>query len=152
MPRPALATIRDLELLMGVEIAGPDISRAESLLSRSSAIVRAYAGQTWLDDSGALSGVPDDIPGVVAGMTERAITNSDGLTQEVAGPFSRSFGADAAQRLFLTANDKLVIDAAAGRRIGGIGTLSTTRGPLETACYGDELYPEESLETMPWPT
>jgi hypothetical protein len=134
--RPALANLDDLEAALGGPVA--DSQQAESLLARASAIVRAFAGKTWTttddDDEEVLDVVPPDIPGVVVGMVERATRNPDGVTQvqETAGPFSlgRSFGSDAAGRIYLTAMDKLVIRAAVGST--GVGTLTMTRGPLET--------------------
>lgn len=130
MARPALATVADLERLLGASVADED--QADARLEQASAIVRAFARQTWLNDAGdALEGVPDDIPLVVAGMVERATRNPDGATQESAGPFSRSFGPEAASRLYLTSADKLVIRAAVGSTV--IGTLSTSGGDLETA-------------------
>jgi len=150
--RAALATVDDLDRLLGDD--GPLASdsaaytQAEARLEQASAIVRAYAGTSWLDDEGALSGVPEDIPNVVAGMVERASRNPAGVTQEQAGPFARSFGSDAAQRIYLSKMDKLVIRDAVGGTRTGIGTLSVSRGQLETADvrgpHGD--WPEETIE------
>lgn len=129
MTLPALATVEELEILLGETIA--NVPQAEARLGNASVIVRAYAGATWVDTAGtALEDVPDGIAGVVTQMVERATRNPGGITQEAAGPFSRSFGADASQRLYLTAMDKLVIRNAMGRT--GIGTLSTSRENLET--------------------
>lgn len=131
MARPALATIDDLEALLGSSVDDP--TQALARLRQASAIVRAEAGATWLnEDETELDGVPADIPDLVAGMVERASRNPDGATQETAGEFSRSFGSQAAERLYLTAGEKAVIAAAAGRR-PGLGTITTTRGDIETA-------------------
>lgn len=142
MARPSLADITELEARLGSTFTDPSavLTQAEARLADASEIVRAYAGKTWLtDDESALADdVPGAIPGVVASMVERATRNPGGITQETAGPFSRSFGSDAATRLFLTAAEKSVVRAAAGRL--GIATLSTTRGPLETACLSDGYY------------
>lgn len=132
MSLPALATIEDLEARFGETIA--NTTQATARLEDASAIVRAFAGRTWVDDEGELSGVPDGIPGVVASMVERATRNPEGATQsqEVVGPFSlnRSFGPDASARLYLTQMEKLVIRDAVGSR--GIGIMAVTRGDLET--------------------
>lgn len=128
MARPALATIDDLEALLGAPVTDP--LQALKRLERASAIVRAYAGRTWLDDEGNLLDVPDDIPGVVAGMVERAQRNPDGVTQQSVGEYQLSYGADAAQRIYLDKQDKAIIDAAVGRT--GLGTITTTRGDIET--------------------
>lgn len=129
MARPALAELADLEALVGT-IGDP--SAAEARLAQASEIVRAYAGQTWLteDESALAENVPGAIAGVVAAMVERATLNPSGATQEAAGPYSRSFGADAAHRLYMTASERSIVRAAAGR--SALGTIATTRGDLET--------------------
>jgi hypothetical protein len=150
MARLPLATIEDLEERLN-EAVGDALLQAEARLRDASAIVRAYAGETWLNDDGELEDVPDDIPGVVASMVERASRNPAGITQETAGPFARSFGSDASQRLYLTANEKLIIRNAIGAR-SAIGTLSTTRGDVETGWITEDYayWPEE--ESIPWPS
>lgn len=135
MARPPLATTTDLGERLGESV--DDDIQAMARLRDASAIVRAYAGKTWLDDAGDLDGVPDDIPGVVAAMVERATRNPTGTTQESAGPFTRSFGSEASSRLYLTKSEKLVVRAAAGRP--QVGTLSTGRGDLETPAVVDEM-------------
>lgn len=154
MPRPPLARYEDLCEALGDEAVGIDEDKAMWLLGRASAIVRAQAGVTWLDDDeAALVDVPPDIPGVIVGMVERATKNPTGTVQENAGPFGRSFGADAASRLYLTAMDKLVIGAAAGVISSGIGVLSTTRGCLETGAVTDRAYLGDGSapeEYAPW--
>ena len=151
MARPALATVDDLERLLGESV--PDTAQALARLEQASEIVRAYANETWLDDAGALADdVPEQLAGVVSGIVERATRNPGGVTQEQAGPFSRSFGSDAAQRLFLTKWDKAVIRAALGLSHGNIGTLTTTRGDLETAnAFPDRYLATEDDEGNPWP-
>lgn len=137
MSRPALATLDDLDdLLSGTGLSDFDMNRATVLLAQASEIVRAYAGLTWLnDDEDDVEDVPGQIPDIVTAMVERATRNPDGSTQESAGPFARSFGADAAQRLYLTRWEKMVVRAAAEKN--AVGTLATSRGPLETpAVYG----------------
>ena len=140
MTRPALADIDDLQARLGLTLVEPQITQANARLADASEIVRAYAGKTWLndDETEVDEDLPGSIPGVVASMVERASLNPGGITQETAGPFSRSFGSEAATRLFLTAGEKAVVRAASGRL--GVGALSTTRGPLETAALGDEFY------------
>lgn len=131
MARPALATIDDLEALLGRPVA--DALQTVARLDRASAIVRAFAGRTWLnDDETALADVPSEIPGVVAGMVERAERNPFAATQQSAGEYQVSFGSDAAKGIYLDANDKLIIRSAIGASTSGIGVIPTTRGPIET--------------------
>lgn len=150
MARPAFATVDDLNEALESDITDEDA--ANSLLARASEIVRAVAHKTWIDEAGTglAADFPEQITGVVVSMVERASRNPTGTTQEQAGPFSRSFGPDASQRLFLTKWEKLVIAEAVGST-GALRTVTTTRGTLETACPGGDLFPEEVLETMPWP-
>lgn len=153
MARPALATVDELQTALGEADPITDEDQAGSLLERASEIVRAEAHKTWLnDDEDDLSeDLPGQIPGVVVSMVERASRNPTGTTQEQAGPFSRSFGPAAADRLFLTKWERKVIAEAAGQNVG-LGTIGTTRGPLETSCAADDLWPEEVMETIPWPS
>lgn len=142
MARPALATLDDLEDLLDEPVSNP--TQAEARLAQASELVRAYAGIDWLnDDQTAVENVPGAIPGVVAGMVERASLNPDGATQntETVGPFSRSrsYGTDAASRIYLTDADKRIIRYAAGA--SALGVISTTRGRMDTpdvrTCWPD---------------
>lgn len=154
MARPALATVDDLERLLGEAVPNP--ARADALLEQASEIVRAYAQTTWLnDDEDELDAVPGAIPGVVLAMVDRATANPGGITQESAGPFSRSFGPDASQRLYLTAGEKSVVRFALGAQTT-LGVLSTTRGRIETAeltCPGllSDAPVEETNPYSLWP-
>lgn len=145
MAREPFATVEELGKATGLDIAGADVDRARSLLERASEIVRAEAGRTWLDDDGTLvDGWPEQLAGVVIGMVERAVQNPQGITQETAGPFSRSFGTNAASRLWLSTAEREVVRAAAGR--AGLQVLSVTRGPLETPDVRDPF-----AEVDRWP-
>jgi hypothetical protein len=143
MSRAPLATVDDVAARLG-QTLDPTDPQVLARLGDASEIVRAYAGETWLDDEGDLDDVPDAIPGVVAQMVERAARNPMGVVaeQKTAGPFQQqfSFGADAATRIYMTRNDKMVVRAAVGRT--GIGTIATSRGILETppVTYGEGVY------------
>lgn len=129
MARPALASVDDLERLLGESVSNED--QAEARLEQASELVRAYGGQDWLnEDEDALEGVPGAIPGVVCAIVERATRNPGGVTQESTGPFSRSFGSEAAARVYLTDADKRIIRRAA--QASPLLVISTTRGPMET--------------------
>lgn len=129
MARPALASVDDLERLLGETVRNPD--QADARLEQASELVRAYAGIDWLNDEETETvDVPGAIPGVVCGIVERATRNPSGAVQETAGPFSRSFGADAASRIYLTDADKRIIRHAAGSQ--PLAVISTTRGRMET--------------------
>lgn len=139
MARPALATVEDLERLLGEDVSNEE--QAEARLEQASELVRAYARKDWLDDDETeLVDVPGAIPGVVVAIVERASRNPSGATQESVGPFSRSFGSEAAARMYLTAGEKLIIGHATSAI--GLGVITTTRGAMETPdvldCWGYE--------------
>lgn len=129
MALPTLATVDDLERRLGQPISDRD--QAEALLEYASALIRGYTGRTYVDDDGDLvDPLPDGVTQVCVEMVFRAITNPSGVTQDTAGPFSVSFGSEAAQRVYLQSSEK--DELAPIRRRGGLGVISTTRGPLET--------------------
>ncbi len=150
MSRPTLASIDDLMALSG-PIVQEDTPRALVLLAMASEVVRAYAGVTWLNtDEDDVEDVPAQIPDVVVSMVWRATNNPFGVVQETAGPFSRSFGADAAQRIYMTKQERMIVRAAAG--LAPVGPMGTTRGVLETRAIepGDGLYDPSTAETDPF--
>lgn len=150
MGRPALASIDDLTALTGA-IATEDVPRASALLAMASEVVRAYAGTTWLnDDEDDIEDVPAQIPDVVASMVWRATANPLGIVQESAGPFSRSFGSDAAQRLYMTRQERAIVRAAVG--VAAVQPMGTTRESLETRAVwpGDGIYDPSTAETDPF--
>ena len=137
MTLPPLATVEELEQRLGRDIPhGEATAQASWLLGYSSALVRAYCRADWIDpDTGLLGPLPSGVAEVAVEIVYRAVTNPEGVTQDSAGSFSVSFGSEAAQRMFLTAGDKAILGGT-GR--SSIGTLSTTRGPIETpTVHGD---------------
>lgn len=139
MARPRLTTVEAVARLLGQDITNTD--QAEAFIEIASEVVRAFAKQTWLNEAeDALEGVPAQIPGVVDRMVVRAIRNPDEVTQEQAGPFTRSM-----RPVYMDQYDKMVVRSAVGS--SGVGVLSTTRGDLETPAVsipGAPL-PEETL-------
>lgn len=117
MTLPLLATVPDLEDRVG-DIASDDLPNALSLLRYASNLVRAYGNRTWDEEP-----TPEQLTDVVVGMVERAVTNKEGATQETAGPFTVSWGAAAAQRVYLTVGDKRII-----RSVGGGGAFTVAQG------------------------
>jgi hypothetical protein len=110
MTLPSLATIEDLETRLGQSVS--DAGQAQALLDYASALIRGYCGELWVDEDDALTDLPDGVAQVCVEMVYRAVTNPGGVTQDTAGPFSVSFGSDAAQRIYLTKSDKIIL----GRR------------------------------------
>lgn len=126
MTLPALAGLTELRNRLGVDIDDP--IQALALLDYASSLVRAYTRRSFVDDDGNLD-APDGPRQVTVEAVARAVTNPAGVTQDTAGPFTVSYGSDAAQRVYLTRADKAILGPV-GR--GGLQVLSTTRGHIET--------------------
>src|SRR5690554_5502218 len=108
MSLPSLATIEDLETRLGSTVS--DEPQALALLRYASSLVRSYTGCTYIDeDGGLIDPLPDGVVEVTVEMVFRAVTNPAGVTQDTAGPFTVSFGSDAAQRIYLTAADRTIL-------------------------------------------
>jgi hypothetical protein len=123
---PTLATVDQLETRLAQPV--PDEDQALALLNYASARIRGWTGKTSLTDVGDLvDPLPDGVSQVGVEMVFRAVTNPTGATQDTTGPFSVSFGPDAAQRIYLSKSDKTIL-----RSRPGLGTISTTRGDVET--------------------
>lgn len=127
MGLPALATPAALAAWLGAPV---DEARAQAVLSAASTLVRARAGENWVDAAGQLeAGIPDGIPQVVVLVAARAWANPTGTSSTAAAPFSAAWPVGFA----LTEAEAEMVDAAMGSTpVRGLGTISTTRGPLET--------------------
>lgn len=148
---PAFATIDDLDARLPAGVSGPDDARAQAALDDASALIRSQAGRSWVTDDELDDDIPDIIRTICVRAALRCFINPDGVTQEGAGPFNRSF-ANASSDVYLTAAEKAQVRAAAGK--GGLWTQPTTRGDVadcgdlaeyDGTCYveveGSELFP-----------
>lgn len=134
MALPTLATVDDVQTFVPTVML--DATQTDALLRLASAQARAYTGCRWANEDGtALEDVPDGVPEVVASIVARAILNPRGVTQETAGPYTVSYGSDAAARIYLAGTDKAILDANRCRSRLCIMTL--TRGELETPAVRD---------------
>lgn len=128
MALPPLAAVSDLAAWVGQDIPNSD-PRAGAVLSAASALVRAEAGTTWVDDQDALTTVPDEVAAVVVQVASRVWSNPTGATAWTKGPFSERYSEDVALGLYLTDAERAIL--ARYRPSGtpsGLGVLSTTRG------------------------
>lgn len=149
MVLPAFATTAELALRLPGGLDAEDEARAEAALADASALVRAEAGKTWVDDSNALSGVPDAITAVTIAAARRALTNPDGVASETIPDYSRTFASTSLSAdIYLTRGERRVVQRAAGR--SGLWTMPTTRVdvgtdiPAITVDYiADPTIPEE---------
>lgn len=155
---PALALVADLEARLGLDpesLEGPNLGRARAALADASALVRMEARRTWVDESGALTVVPDAIVRVVLGAAQRTWTNPDAVVQESAGPFVRRLS-ESETGVYLT---KAELDIVRRFRPAGgeLWTLRTQRDEEEvnTVWYQDsfgfEPFPLASTEDSVWP-
>ena len=130
MTLPAFATVEQLEIRLGQTIEGDAIGQAEWLLEFASDRIRARTGRTWTDENDDLADVPGLVTKITVEMVYRAVSNPEGVTQDTAGPFTLSFGPEAAQRLYIAKQEMEDLSSLSGR--SGLRTISTTRGPAET--------------------
>ena len=140
MSLPRFAEVADVEARLGRPFAGDEIAQCEAFLDDASMVIRAEAGRTWLNDSGdALVGTEaqlDALRTVCANMAARVMRNPSGANQRTAGPFSESYAPSvSAAHVYLSKSDRKVLAWVVGR--SGVGTLSTTRGPIETTPIRD---------------
>ena len=134
---PPLASLTDFTNRLGRPVGSTeDAARAEAALVDASSIVRVEAGTTWMNDAGtALGAVPDAIATVVLAVARRVFDNPEGLINESLGSYAAGM-ANPTSDVYLKASERATI-AKVVNPGGGIGTLSTTRGPLETPAVTD---------------
>lgn len=146
MTLPSFAEIEDLE---EAGFQCPDAQEATHVLWAASTRVRREAGQTFVADDGELIYTGSDDPKLqLAGDLLQSVTieaalrrlrNPEGATQrsEGLGPFTESVTMSA-DNVYLSREEKADVAQAAelaypSGGFPGLGTISTTRGPLETA-------------------
>ncbi len=139
-----------------------DHGHALTVLARVSTAVRSITGRSWVDEDGALvemtAYVADLLRTVTAEAAIRRLRNPDGATSQTAGlgPFSESITVDAANVYFTKLEREMLAQAVAEQYptdagFSGLGTISTTRGPLETACsFEDELVTLGDPDVIGW--
>lgn len=138
---PPLASLDDLEVRAGRQ---DEVARAEAVLVDASNLVRDEAGKTWVDDLGALAGVPDMVATLVLKVAKRAIDNPEGLTAETYPEYAwRKDGAE--DGVYLTDKECKIARRLGGRT--GLWTQQTTRRSAECDTvfvedqFGFELFP-----------
>jgi hypothetical protein len=152
MTLPAFATLEAFAARLPGGVSDDDETRARAALDDASTLIRAEAGKDWVtDDEPAV--LADDLPDIVVTVciaaARRAFTNPDGIRSESLLSHSVTL-ADSSADVYLTTAERRMIATAAGRTGGGISTLSTTRGPLETAGCGDLLDPTVEEFPIQW--
>jgi hypothetical protein len=139
---PPFATAADVEAELGRALdSARDVQRVEWLLDKASLLIRSETGATWVDDDNELDGSASDEPAqaldtfqhVATSVVARCVRNPTGVTEEAAGPFSQSFEENASG-VYLTKTELAMLAAVvtSAGSVGGLRTVSTTRGPVET--------------------
>jgi hypothetical protein len=144
---PPLATLDDFESWPGVVIASGQEVAAEAVLAAVSARVRDLAGETWVDEDDELEDVPDVIVGIVQSVALRVWVNPDARSSSSTGPYSAAW---ATLGLSFTAEEVAAIKRAGGVGWSGIGTIGTSRGPLETRPVVDSGLYSGVYEELNW--
>lgn len=143
MALPPLAALPDLKAWPGVVIPESAEPQAVALLGHVSAKVRDHAQLDWVNDTGdALADVPPIVATIVVTVAARVWANPEAKLSRGSGPFVSAWDPDQVG-LVLTEDEKASITRAAGRGSGilGLGVISTTRGPIETATVRDDCWP-----------
>jgi hypothetical protein len=114
---PPLAPFSALVRKLGYTPEDEEETRAESILSEASELIRDVAGEDWVDDNGVLTNVPRRVAQICVSVAYRAFTNPEALTQRTIGDSSKSF--DRAQReggeaVYLTDAEEKAVRKAAG--------------------------------------
>ncbi|MBM3679151.1 MAG: hypothetical protein FJW96_14950 [Actinobacteria bacterium] len=149
---PALASVSALEARLGVTLAGVDAERASAALDDASALIRAEAGTDWLDDEGALTGVPPVVEQVALAVAYRTFRNPDAFTQTSLGDASVAYDRSGQSAVYLSREERRAVRRAAGATaVGAIELASPWAVPASTypapvAGGGDPI----PLGPFPW--
>lgn len=153
MTLPAFATTDDLALRIPGGIAEEDMERAQAALDDASALIRAAANKTWVDDDEQLE---EDVPGVLltvcCAAARRAITNPDGVKAETFDQFSQSYANDSGDVYLKRSEKRLVRSAASGGESLSSVELTNDSGVPGATGAGDTIYVDVDYggDPMPW--
>lgn len=143
---PPLASVEHLGRKLGYTPEGSERDRASEVLDEASELIRDVAGETWVDDTGALTGVPRRVRLICLAAAFRAFGNPEALTQRSIGDSSKSY--DRSQReggeaVYLTKEEK-----AAVRKAAGTSSLVsvTLQGATTIGGYGSDPWEEVTAE------
>lgn len=161
MSMPAFASVADL-IARGVDIdiaegeeLSADQTRAQAALDDVSTLIRQAAGKTWVTDEEVDADVPDIVFTVCCAAAKRAYDNPDNVRTDTYPDYTETLAGDVVGGVELTDTEIKQVQQAAGNSAPGLWTLSTTRGPLETAGPCDEydtpvLLPTDSGDPIAW--
>lgn len=153
MSLPAFATVAELTARAG-ELG--DDARMQAALADGAAMMRGEVNETWtvegeLDFTGFPEWAADALRAINIAAARRILTNPEGLEGETIDGYTSEFS-NASADVYLTKGEKRTLHRAAGQLVG-VGVISTTRGPIETASLVQDCWPDASdmaEETEPW--
>ena len=131
---PAFAEVDALSDWLGEEITSgsKEEKRAKGALRMASALVRAETRREWVDDDNNLvDSLPDVLALVTIQAAARGFTNPYGATSANESIDDYQTGERYLVQeagIYLTDSEKALLEPCAGRRFGGLGTVSRTRG------------------------
>lgn len=149
MAEQTLASVAELSDWLGEPIVdnSAEYKRAELCLRAASALVRSEAGRTWLTPDGDLEPIPETVRLVTLYCASRVFDNREGQNRWNVDDAGGGWKVDEAGA-YLTASEKDQLSKFAGRRFGGLGTVSTTRGDLAGPSTG--WVPTKDGPPFPW--
>jgi hypothetical protein len=166
---PPLATLDQLGARMAQDFTtgngdptDPDGMRAGAALNDASALIRATAGEDWLDDADppALTQVPFVIQTITLSVAQRAYNNPNGAIQASVGDASVTWarGESGAGSVFLTSSEiKLIRKAVGLSAVGSVQFVTEYVPPSGRTGNGDPLYAPDPdggdpipLGPVPW--
>lgn len=121
---PPLVSLAEFGTWVGEDLEGN--AQAEMVLNSASALVRAEARRTWVDDGGALADVPEQVRTITLEVASRRWRNPEGYTSETDGDYTYRQEAENAS-VYLTEDEKDLL-APLRKPRSGLWTLPTTRG------------------------
>lgn len=152
MALPLLATVGDFGEWIDQTLE-PDDPKLTRWLRAASGLVRRAARQTWVDENGDLTDVPDDVVAIVLQCVERKWNNPTGVASESTGPFSVKHPDMSAEGLYLTEDEKELL--AGYRPTSGLWSLRTDKDDefLRELVKDTVFVPDASGgDPIPWET
>ena len=142
---PPLVLLEDAEARLGKVFDLDEQERPLAVLADASALVRAEAGRTWVDDTGEVADVPDVVAAVVLRVAIRAIEHPEGFVSESGGDYTYT-RRGVEDGVYLTDREERMIRRAVGR--SGLWTQPVERGDIAVSNTGwvDDQY---GLEPFP---
>lgn len=145
-----LANVSALSDWLGEPITEPeDITRAGSVLTAASVLVRNFTGKTWLTDAGDIDpDLPDDVLMVTVQVAARGYINPEGWRDERVDDWGGQGRVVPEAGLFLTASERTILTGHRAAKPAGIGVMATTR--RESVPTLDSYVPTDGGTWIPW--